>query len=341
MPAGNCFWCFRRVHPPFALRATATHSAVAHHGSVGREKQRSFMPTSAVFSKRDVPARQPLDPLRDKPRSEGSLEEEFGMDPGVATTEAEFTEVLNGGGSGHAQVERTLCIHHAHPVLIIVALETRVREDLMTLPEESGSWDRHAEDDLLHHCLIWDGPELGLPVPGARPGACPCARQQKRPAQVAHCRGDAQGQEPAPCRRRQQLAKGSSRHDETSRSSEAARTEQQKCKGQRRQGKLRLGRDLLEVRPARPRDSARQFPRRQSGWPMFFALVSSLSRETEFTKFVSRHRPFPSRPEAASDHDAQQPAPSCALWPPRSTSRDCRPHIVLSRTGHWGLGPSW
>ena len=138
------------------------------------------MPTSAVFSKRDVPARQPLDPLRDKPRSEGSLEEEFGMDPGVATTEAEFTEVLNGGGSGHAQVERTLCIHHAHPVLIIVALETRVREDLMTLPEESGSWDRHAEDDLLHHCLIWDGPELGLPVPGARPGQLVRARGSKK-----------------------------------------------------------------------------------------------------------------------------------------------------------------
>ena len=32
---------------------------------------------------------------------------------------------------------------------------------------------------------------------------------------------------------------------------------------------------------------SRQFPRHPSVWPMFFALFSSFSRETEFTKFVS------------------------------------------------------
>ena len=32
---------------------------------------------------------------------------------------------------------------------------------------------------------------------------------------------------------------------------------------------------------------ARQIARYQSGWPMFFTLVSSFSRETDFTKFVS------------------------------------------------------
>ena len=42
----------------------------------------------------------------DKPRSSRSLEEEFGVDPGVATTEAEYTEVLNGGGSGGRGVQR-------------------------------------------------------------------------------------------------------------------------------------------------------------------------------------------------------------------------------------------
>ena len=59
----------------------------------------------------------------DKFRSARSLEEEFGVDPGVATTKPEYTEVFNGGGSeleglrrlgGHAQVERILCIRHGH-----------------------------------------------------------------------------------------------------------------------------------------------------------------------------------------------------------------------------------
>ena len=45
--------------------------------------------------------------------------------------------------------------------------------------------------------------------------------------------------------------------------------------------------------------------------------------------------------KAASDPDARQPAPSCALLPPRSTSRDCRPCIVLSRNAQqWRFGPS-
>ena len=51
--------------------------------------------------------------------------------------------------------------------------------------------------------------------------------------------------------------------------------------------KLRLGRDLHDAGRARLRDRARQFPRHQSGWPVFFAVMSSFSRETYFTKFVS------------------------------------------------------
>ena len=84
---------------------------------------RSTTSTRAVSSIGDVPAPQPLDPVGvlaksktvlDKLRSARSLEEEFGMDPGVATTKAEYTEVLNGGRSegeglrrlgGHAQAE--------------------------------------------------------------------------------------------------------------------------------------------------------------------------------------------------------------------------------------------
>ena len=53
-----------------------------------------------------------------------------------------------------------------------------------------------------------------------------------------------------------------------------------------------------------------------------------------------RHSSFPSRLEVASDPDARQPAPPYALYPPRSTSQDCRPRIVLSRTAQqWRFGP--
>ena len=69
----------------------------------------------------------------------------FGVDLGVATTETEYTKVLNGGISGgrglprlggHATVQRILRTRHEHPGVIIAAHETRVREDLMTLPGE-------------------------------------------------------------------------------------------------------------------------------------------------------------------------------------------------------------
>ena len=81
--------------------------------------------------------------------------------PVVATTETEHTHVLNGCGSvrhilqrpdSHAQLQRVFRIRHEHPGVIITAHETRVREDLMTLPGESWSWQRHTKEHLLHHC---------------------------------------------------------------------------------------------------------------------------------------------------------------------------------------------
>ena len=61
-----------------------------------------FKPTRAVPSKSDAlhEVLTKLASVLDRPTSARSLEEEFGVDPGVATTETEFTEVLNGGGSG-------------------------------------------------------------------------------------------------------------------------------------------------------------------------------------------------------------------------------------------------
>ena len=67
---------------------------------------------------------------------------------------------------------------------------------------------------------------------------------------------------------------------DTSQSSQAARTGEERRKGRRRRGKFRPGRDLHDPGPARPRDRARQFPRRL---------------------------------EAASDPDACQHPPPCAM----------------------------
>ena len=132
-------------------------------------RTRSAASTRAVSSMGGVPAPQPLGAagvlaksitVLGKIRNARSLEEEFG-DPGVTTSKPEYTEVFNGGGSegeglqqlgDHAQVERTLCIRHEYPGVIIAALEARVREDLTTHPEESGSWERHAEEYPLRHC---------------------------------------------------------------------------------------------------------------------------------------------------------------------------------------------
>ena len=59
-------------------------------------------------------------------------------------------------------------------------------------------------------------------------------------------------------------------------------------------------------------------------------LFLQRNRVYEICQRRDRYSPFPSHLEAASDPDARQPAPSCALQPPRSMSRDYRPHIALS-----------
>ena len=124
------------------------------------QSQQSPGQARAVPPEGDVPPRQPLDTAEvlakleavlDKPRSSRSAEEDFGVDPGVATTETPYTDVLNGGGSGgggggvqrlngHAQVHCILRARHECPGALFMANETRVREDLMTLPGESWSW---------------------------------------------------------------------------------------------------------------------------------------------------------------------------------------------------------
>ena len=140
------------------------------HSAWSRRRRQPHPPSgqARVPPKGDMPPRQPLNLIEVLAKLAAVLEtrsrspkEEFGVDPGVATTETEHTEVLNGCGSGgggvqrlggHAQVQCIPRTRHEYPRVVIAAHETRVREDLMTLPGESWSWQRHTKEHLLHHC---------------------------------------------------------------------------------------------------------------------------------------------------------------------------------------------
>ena len=167
-----------------------------------------------------------------------------------------------------ATVQCILRTRHEYPDVIIMAHETRVREDQMTLLGESWSWQRHEKEHLHHHCghfrnlrrvIVMDALErwpLRPPKPqqlsaqgSSRTGV------SEETADDTRWKGNAQGQERAPFRqRRRRFAKADSCRRETGPSSETARTGDQRRRGQRRRSKLRLGRDLRQDRPAHLRD---------------------------------------------------------------------------------------
>ena len=80
-------------------------------------------------------------------------------------------------------------------------------------------------------------------------------RCRKKPVQVAHCRGDAQGED-----QRIVVDDDSSQMQIRATTKQALQVEQQQRRKEQRRFKLRLGRDLLAARPARPCDCSRQFP---------------------------------------------------------------------------------
>ena len=121
---------------------------------------------------------------------------------------------------------------------------------------------------------------------------------------------------------------------ETSHSSQVIRTGEQRRRGQRRRGNRVVIFMML--------DGARQFPRHQSGWPMLFALMSSFSRETEFTQFVSEEVAAARSRHASRRRRIPMPAS------PRHRARcnhEARARIValisccLVRLSTGGLGP--
>ena len=59
---------------------------------------------------------------------------------------------LRNGKHGNPQLQRILRTRQKYPDVITAAHESRVWEDLMTLPGECSSWQRHAKEQILHHC---------------------------------------------------------------------------------------------------------------------------------------------------------------------------------------------
>ena len=85
-----------------------SHPPIAHMSHKVQGHRLAFSYKRLLQKRSDVPLRQPLDlaevlaklaTVLDRPRSSRSLDGEFGVDPDVATTETEYTEDLNGGGS--------------------------------------------------------------------------------------------------------------------------------------------------------------------------------------------------------------------------------------------------
>ena len=161
----------------------------------------------------------------------------------------------------------------------------------------------------LSQTSIGRPPKFQLSSPGT--GQRPALETAKKAAGGAHWLENAPRQERESLRQppRRQVAKAGIRTGgEACPSSRTAGTGRQGRKVQRWRGIRRLGRDLHDAGPAQLRDRARRFSPIQSGWPIFFALTSSFSRETEFTQIrqrEDRHSPCPSHFKSASDPDAE------------------------------------
>ena len=142
------------------------------------------------------------------------------MGQGVATTKVEYIEVFNDGRTRRGRAPATGA---AMPrwnaffasIMHVAALKTRVGRDLMTLQRLRTPGLRVGGG---YNVRQW--PPLGTGL--VRSSDCPVPAPDQMP--IGHPswprqwslgrRSDAPGQEPAPCRRRRQLAKASSRSGE-------------------------------------------------------------------------------------------------------------------------------
>ena len=135
---------------PAALRKSsskASHEARTLLGAgAGTTRTRPpVTPTRVVTSKSDVPPRRldhaevlaKLAAVLDEPKSSQSLETEFGMDMGRATTETQHTKVLHSGDQEEEGSRDWAAFYTPitkYPGVITAAHGTDVREDLAALP---------------------------------------------------------------------------------------------------------------------------------------------------------------------------------------------------------------
>ena len=92
--------------------------------------------------------------------SRGSVEEAFGLNTAVASTEEEYNSLWNGdlagssaaGLRGAGALDRIRRTRESRPEVVIVAHEKTAREVLQVLPGEAWSWSRHATAEVLPYC---------------------------------------------------------------------------------------------------------------------------------------------------------------------------------------------
>ena len=165
------------------VQASVASLSLSSQLAVPSKKRYASSPT---FQPCEVLAK--LAAVLDKPGNSRSLEEEFGVNPGRPSTETEYTEVLNGGGSGGRGLQRLgghAAAHFTHPSRMPWSCHCGardVREDLMTLPGESWSWQRHAKE--RPPSPLWSLPNF---TKGRRDGCRSPHRGQNRRVRTLAC----------------------------------------------------------------------------------------------------------------------------------------------------------
>ena len=125
MPAGNCFRCSRGSSD---LRLTDDCHMLHRHSALRRVAKNAVEILSCPLAQshqKDMCLHANLSSL-----CRSTCEVNYKVHRGFQWRRTRRERL-----GGHAQMERILCIHHASIGLIIAALKTRGRRDLMTLPE--------------------------------------------------------------------------------------------------------------------------------------------------------------------------------------------------------------
>ena len=295
-----------------------------------------------------MPPRPPLDlagvlaakmaTVLDEPSSPRSLEKEFGVDMGRGLPRL----------GGHARMQHILHTHLDYPGVIIAAYGTEVREDLTTLPEEFGSWERHDEEFSssplwssrklactgnladgriggfeCHHALLYQifwmlqsaakdsCSDCPIPTPDQTSTGCPPKLQQSSHGTGKRLRSRQRGSNTGNL----SCSAVPVWHVPAVRQAIQVRQQGQGSKGAKATGggansdRVVIFMILAQLVLATVHGSSHDI---RVGGPCSFHLFERNSVH-EICQRRDRYSSFPSRIEAESDPDARQPTPLCAL----------------------------